>query len=297
MLAFNNRTAVKLKQDGKHVFRHSMRFIYDTAILGTSKYAMRQKLSIWRDFARLSLGFPRRGANAAVAGFQISYFDQSTLAFLFREIFVRQVYRLQMNNPEPFILDCGANLGMASLFFKYLYPNCRLKCFEPDPATFSLLQRNICDNRLRGIETFNIALWDENSSVELFRDPASQGALLMSTSAARMRGPAITVPARKLSEFIDCEVDFLKLDVEGAELRIMRELSDSGKLQSVREMAVEYHHRLPGEPSAMSAFLGIMEENGFEYQIAAGGFPDPTARRIQDVMIYAWHSTSERHSS
>jgi hypothetical protein len=112
-----------------------------------------------------------------------------------------------------------------------------------------------------------------------------------------MRGPSITVPARKLSEFIDCEVDFLKLDVEGAELRIMRELSDSGKLQSVREMAVEYHHRLPGEPSAMSGFLGIMEENGFEYQIAAGGFPDPTARRIQDVMIYAWHSTSERQSS
>jgi len=67
----------------------------------------------------------------------------------------------------------------------------------------------------------------------------------------------------------------------------MRELSDSGKLRCIREMGIEYHHRIAGEHSAMSCFLRILEQNGFEYQIVASGFADPSAPRFQDIMIYA----------
>jgi FkbM family methyltransferase len=272
------------------VFRQSIRFFYDSAVLAATNFTTRQKLSIWRNFAQLSVGLPRNGSQAIVAGFKISYFDRPTLAFLFREIFVRQVYRLQMPTPEPFILDCGANLGMATLFFKFLYPECQVRCFEPDPNTFQLLQKNVADNRLQSVEAFNVALWRENSSVDFFCDPVVHGSLLMSTSAARVKGPAIKVPARRLSEFIDRQVDYLKLDVEGAELRVLQELSESGKLQHIHQMAIEYHHRIPGEASTLSVFLRILEDNGFEYQIVAGGFPDPSAPRIQDIMIYARHS-------
>jgi FkbM family methyltransferase len=212
------------------------------------------------------------------------------LRFLFREIFVRQSYPLQADSSEPLIFDCGANLGMATLFFKFLYPQCRVVCFEPDAATFEVLRKNIVNNHLENVESFNVALWSENGTIDFFADASDPGSLLMSTLAARMKAPARTVVARKLSDFVDREIDYLKLDVEGAELRVLQDLSDTGKIKLVKQMAIEYHHRIPGERSALSTFLAILEKNGFEYQIAASRVPDPSAPRFQDLMIYAHRS-------
>jgi FkbM family methyltransferase len=149
------------------------------------------------------------------------------------------------------------------------------------------LEENIIRNHLGHVELFNVALWNENSAIDFFSNPADPGSQLMSTLPTRMSGSAIQVEARKLSGFVERDVDFLKLDVEGAEGRVLQDLSESGKLRRVRRMAIEYHHRIPGERSALSGFLKILEENGFEYQLAASGFPDPSALRFQDVMIYA----------
>ena len=266
----------------------SARFFYDSVILGMSLQPLRRKADIWFSFAKLSLGLPRKGSSAGVAGFKVSYFDQATLAYLFREIFVRQSYRLQTSKPDPVIFDCGANLGMATLFFKFVYPRCRITGFEPDPATFELLKANIVNNRLENVERFNVALWSEDGAIDFFSNSFDPGSLLMSTNASRMNTPAIKVPARRLSEFIDGEIDYLKLDVEGAELQVLKDLSESGKIRLVRQMAIEYHHRIPGERSVLSNFLEILEKNGFEYQIAASGFPDPSVPRFQDLMIYAY---------
>jgi hypothetical protein len=74
---------------------------------------------------------------------------------------------------------------------------------------------------------------------------------------------------------------------KGAEGRVLTELAQSGKINFVKQMAIEYHHRIPGERSALAGFLKILEESGFEYQIAASGIPCPSAPRFQDVMIYA----------
>jgi len=246
-----------------------------------------EKARIWRSFAKLSLSFPRNGSNAEVAGFKVFYFDRATLRLLYREIFVRQNYRLKDVGPEPVILDCGANLGMATLFFKFVRPGCRIKCFEPDPKTFNLLQENILKNRLDQVEPFNVALWNENTTIDFFTDPEDPGSLLMSTRPTRMRTPAIPVAARRLSEFVEGKVDFLKLDVEGAEQQVLEELAASRKIRLIKQMGIEYHRRIPGERSALSGFLKILEENGFEYQIVASGFPEPSALRFQDIMIYA----------
>ena len=45
------------------------------------------------------------------------------------------------------VVDCGANVGITSLFFAAQYRNARIYSIEPDPDNFALLKRNVCQER------------------------------------------------------------------------------------------------------------------------------------------------------
>jgi hypothetical protein len=99
----------------------------------------------------------------------------------------------------------------------------------------------------------------------------------------------IIVKAGKLSAYIDGPVDLVKLDVEGAEWDVMTDLKNSGKLSLIRRLIIEYHHKIGSQASCLGRFLSLLEEEGFEYQIAAAGC-DPIARQgvYQDILIGAY---------
>jgi len=226
-------------------------------------------------------------------GFEISFFDRETLAFLYREIFGRQHYCFRSRSENPVIFDCGANLGMATLYFKWLYPRSRIHAFEPDPETFAVLQSNILRNRLTDVTTHNCALWDHNGTVDFFVNHEIPGSLLMSTDPTRCKGAPLRVPSRVLSEFLEEPVDFVKLDVEGAEHQILSELLQSGKASLINQMVIEYHHHIGSQPSHMADFLRMLEQAKFEYQIHAPMYPVTAENVFQDIMIGAYR----RHSS
>jgi FkbM family methyltransferase len=220
-------------------------------------------------------------------GFQVTHFDKRALKYLYREIFARQHYYFRAATERPVIIDCGANIGMASLYFKWLYPKSSVQAFEPDPTTFQLLKQNIARNNL-DVDTHICALWDQNTTVDLFSELTDPGGLLMSTDASRSKGEPIKVTGRRLSDFIDGEVDFVKLDVEGAEHRVVSDLVQAGKLRSIRQMVIEYHHRIGLQKSCLAEFLLILQQAGFEYQIHAAIYPLTSRDAFQDVLISAY---------
>jgi FkbM family methyltransferase len=219
-------------------------------------------------------------------GFRIAHFDRPTLRYLYREIFARQYYYFRAETEAPVVLDCGANIGMASLYFQWLYPKSRVQAFEPDPTTFRLLQQNLVRNHLN-VEAHNCALWDSNTELDFFVDSSNPGGLLMSTDGSRSKSESIIVPARRLSDFIDGTIDFLKLDVEGAEHRVLGDLVQTGKLKNIRQMVVEYHHRIGQQKSRLGGFLETLEQAGFEYQVHASRFPVTSQNAFQDMLIAA----------
>jgi hypothetical protein len=140
------------------------------------------------------------------------------------------------------------------------------------------------------VDLHNVALCNEDTEIEFFTDPSCPGSLRMSIDPKRAAGTAIAVPARKLSAFINGDVDFLKLDVEGAELSVLRDLAESGKLKRIEQMIIEYHHKIPGNPSAMGSFLSILEEGHFEYQVFVPSYVETGRDYFQDVTIFAYRS-------
>src|SRR5208282_715351 len=164
--------------------------------------------------------------------------------FLFEEIFLRRDYEFVAPSERPLIVDCGSNIGVALLFFKRLYPKARVVAFEPSAATFGALERNVAANGLQDVELHNVALHEAAGELTLYEDPAHPGSGKNSLQAERAGGRPCVVDARPLSEFVCERVDFLKMDIEGAEEGVLAELAQSGRLKLVQQMVIEYHHHI-----------------------------------------------------
>ena len=179
-------------------------------------------------------------------GYKVTYRNDCELEVIYDDIFRKNVYFFEADTREPFIIDCGGHIGLAVLYFKSLYPHARILSFEPNPETFALLQKNIAQKDLRGVEAMNMALtrdgkkdailyvgenflqaWDSTDTVE----PN------LWVNMHEYRG--IPVRSTRLSPYINQRVDFLKLDIEGSEVAVVDELD--GKLAAVAALTLEYH--------------------------------------------------------
>jgi FkbM family methyltransferase len=219
----------------------------------------------------------------------VTFFDHYWLVEMFEEIFLRRHYYFESKYPDPLIVDAGSNIGLAILFFKRLYPASRVIAFEPDPETFAVLERNLRDNGLDGVRALNEAVYDGSERLDLHGDPDNPGSPQQTMRSGRLAGGTTSVPASRLSEHLAEPVDFLKIDVEGAESVVMQDLEESGKLRLVRRMAIEYHHHLdPGE-DGLSPLLAVLERNGFGYQLEArlASSASP-AGQYQNVLVFGY---------
>ena len=76
-------------------------------------------------------------------GHEFHYLDPLSLYWSWHEIFGDEIYRFPHPTSNPKILDGGANLGLASLYFLNLFPNASITAIEPDPICFNLLSKNL----------------------------------------------------------------------------------------------------------------------------------------------------------
>jgi Methyltransferase FkbM domain len=94
-----------------------------------------------------------------------------------------------------------------------------------------------------------------------------------------------TVQGVLLSEYIDGEIDFLKMDIEGAEVNVLREVAAAGKLELIRRLVIEYHHHIDPMADRLSEVLGLLERHGFSYQLKAKRLHVENPGAFQDIII------------
>ena len=144
-------------------------------------------------------------------------------------------YEFQTRASPPHILDCGANIGMSVLFFKALHPGAEVLAFEADPFTFACLTRTIESNRLTSVVAEQVAVTGEGAPVTLFRSQSDHASMIASVHQSWGGDEGVQVRAIRLSERIAKTVDFLKLDIEGAEYGVVDDLVETGAIRRVRE--------------------------------------------------------------
>ena len=113
-----------------------------------SKHTFKNKIRIIFTWLRINLKFLLFAKlfnlkQERIFGYKISFFDYSTIIFMFGEIFYKNEYYFNSKNKQPIIFDCGANIGFATIFFKWLYPESEIYAFEPDTITFEIKGNNV----------------------------------------------------------------------------------------------------------------------------------------------------------
>lgn len=221
-------------------------------------------------------------------GFKVTYISFNTFFMLYEEIFVAAEYYFKSNKEQPFIIDCGSNMGMSILFYKYIYPDAEIIGFEPDIHAYKTLSKNIIENKLSNTKVYQKALTDQDGTIEFFYDSDNISSLQMSIMKERVSESKIEVECTTLSKYITKTVDFLKLDIEGAETLVIKNLHEHDKLKFIEEMVIEYHHHINKDEDNLSEILSLLENNNFGYQINSKIDTPYKSSFMQDIMIYAY---------
>lgn len=228
------------------------------------------------------------GRTADIAGYKVRYCHYDTLAYLFRELFLNQEYGFITDNERPLIIDCGSNIGMSVLYFKARYPEAEILAFEPDEDAFACLKENVSFNALKGVSVNKKAVSGREGPVDFWRAAEKPGGLGNTIYANPLKGK-VQAESTRLSRYVDRKVDFLKLDVEGAELEVIKDLAETGKLRMVEQILIEYHLHMPGVDAALSKLLRILETAGFGYQLGGGMDRPFRGGQFQALHVYAYN--------
>ncbi|HYG20603.1 MAG TPA: FkbM family methyltransferase [Ohtaekwangia sp.] len=194
-----------------------------------------------------------------ILSFHVRFFEYSELINLFEEIFACRTYTFRSRNTDPLIIDCGSNIGLSVLYFKSIYPDCRIMAFEPNPKAFAVLKFNVEQNNLKGVHIFNVGLSDYTGQAKFYQSAANT--ISASVFQGNYGSGHELVEMTELSNFTNEEVDLLKIDIEGSEINVINDLIKYNKLQLVRNMIIEYHPAITAIKT--QAFFALIESQGF----------------------------------
>ncbi len=140
------------------------------------------------------------------------------------------------------VLDVGAGLGDYTLLAATRSPRGRVVAFEPDPASFALLEANVARAGAGNVTLHRAALGAPGQTLRL--EEGARAPVRARTVEAPAAGPGPSVPTLSLEEALDgaglAACDLVKLDCEGAEVGILLAAS-TATLRRVRHFVLETH--------------------------------------------------------
>ena len=227
----------------------------------------------------------------------MEFIDRKRLWLMFREILFNEEYDCDFETDEPFVLDCGTNIGLAIYYIKHRWPKARVVGFEPWSVAWGCAQRNAERNGWSDVVIHQAALGPEKGTMTL---TSMMENTLASTLTRRMdqlirerEYDALTeeVPVTPLSPYLDRRVDFLKMDIEGMEAQVLRECGDG--LDRVERIFCEYHYGRELEDNSLAEILQLLEDRGFCFEVAtASAFAKSARHRFahtgQNISELVW---------
>jgi FkbM family methyltransferase len=205
--------------------------------------------------------------------------------------YVRAGFELR---PSDTVVDIGGNIGVFALWAATQVPQGRIVSVEPNPVSFGCLKLNIERNNLGNVTAVQAAVGGDCGTMELIYQPGwepiahnakvsapwfyRQSALarlslrIMAILTNRQTHVEpvrrIIAPSMSLERIMDDHgvkvVNFLKIDCEGSEFEVLRNIR-SAYWSQIERVAIEYHEF--GRDRRVAELVTILERHGFEVEV------------------------------
>ncbi len=196
--------------------------------------------------------------------YKIAFRDGPVFLISINELFINEFYKFRPATDNPRIIDCGSYIGTSILYFKTNYPNAIVSGFEPDATNYQIIKSNLENWNFSNTDVTNAAIWINNDTITF----NSKGNM-----ASRIEADVVdndqtnAVKCVRLKDLLNEEIDFLKIDIEGAEHAVLKDCADN--LKTVKNLFVEYHG-IYSEMFKLNEILEILTRNNFRYYIKEG---------------------------
>lgn len=136
----------------------------------------------------------------------------------FTKVIMDEEYFFKINFKPKFIIDAGANIGLASLYFLKLFPKLKVVAIEPEKNNFDLLMQNTMG---LNIECLLGAVWCNKTFIKIKDTNANTSGfeIIETNHSSENTVQAFTIGDIFLKQKLEF-IDVLKMDIEGAEKEV-----------------------------------------------------------------------------
>jgi len=199
------------------------------------------------------------------------FYLYATVIDTVKEIYLENVYERNYSiHPNDIVIDVGANVGIFTVKSSIKVGQAgKVYAIEPIEENFKLLKNNCDVNNLVNVVCIRKACGSKSGKAIMLKSRSSALHSLKDFGVANIKNSEFSQEEVE----VDCEtldnickelgvsrIDFLKIDVEGAELEVLKGAEESLKI--TRNIAMELHYE--GEDEEVRRFL---EERGFTVKI------------------------------
>lgn len=161
--------------------------------------------------------------NSAVFANKIYLRPDQSDPFIFEQIFCEQQYNYNQPNEASikWIIDAGANIGLAAIYFSKKYPNAKIISLEPDSENFKLLKKNTLN--YPNVICLNVALWHKEEDLAIANiEEKSAGYIMESLTSKSSHTIKSKTIIGIMKEYKIDTISILKIDIEGSEKELFQ---------------------------------------------------------------------------
>lgn len=146
--------------------------------------------------------------------------------------------------PNDVFIDVGASIGLMSLFASKKCTNGKIFSFEPQKERFEIISKNVELNKCKNVQIFNNGLGDKEAQLQLHTDVFSPSIVDIENSKGKSELIDILVLDNVLLSKGVEKVKFIKIDVEGFELNVLKGAEKLLSRKDAPIVCIEYVKRL-----------------------------------------------------
>ena len=208
-------------------------------------------------YTRTKLGKPKK-INVPGIETPVHFRKGSSDIPTFHQIFCFDEYGFEFKSEPKTIIDAGANVGFAALYFARRFPDAMIYSIEPEKSNFDALEKNT--NQLPNVKAYKNALSNvSGQQIEIVDSGRGEWGFMTKKSEANevVKEKVATISISEIMSANNLDsVDIVKIDIEGAEQELFENNFDW--LANTRCLIIELHDRMR-DKSSQNFFKAITQ--------------------------------------